>query len=82
METKFISHEEALRIRQQNNQIQKKFDQIPLPSLINDQITNQLFKNPLLQLTNHAWKLNQSRLALAKQKRTPVKYTKDDELEP
>lgn len=23
METKFISHEEALRIRQQNNQIQK-----------------------------------------------------------
>lgn len=55
MAIKVVPHEQAVKMQQQNRQLEQSLLLTPMPTLINDLMRNQLFHSPRLQMTNWAW---------------------------
>ncbi|MRG90103.1 hypothetical protein [Limosilactobacillus reuteri] len=61
MMIKVVPHEEAVKIQQQNEKLEQLLLLTSMPSLASDVIRNQLFADPLLQMTNDSYTLDKQR---------------------
>ena len=69
MMIKVIPHEAAVKIQQQNEKLEQTLLLTSMPSLASDMIRNQLFTDPLLQMTNYAYTRDKQRKKLLEAKK-------------
>lgn len=61
MRIELVSHEEAQAIKARNEQVQAWLAEQPLPTMDTWGLVSKVWQDPRLQLTNHAFELEQER---------------------